>query len=160
MKIDIFCTGGTIDKVYFDAKSEYQVGDPKVGLILEALPLNFSFEIHSVLRKDSLDMTDEDRERLKKAVESCKNDKILITHGTDTLTESAETLKEITGKTIVMFGAMEPAMYKTSDAEFNLGCAIGAVQSLPEGIYVAMSGRIFEAGKVKKNIQQGIFETN
>jgi len=158
MKIDIFCAGGTIDKIYFDAKSDYQVGEPKVGRILEAYKLNIDFEVHSVLRKDSLEMTDQDRAQLKSAIESCANEFILVTHGTDTMPETADVLKDIPGKTIVMFGAMEPAMYKTSDAEFNAGCAVGAVQSLPNGVYIAMSGRIFEAGKVKKNVAEGIFE--
>jgi len=158
MKIDIFCAGGTIDKIYFDAKSDYQVGEPKVGRILEAYKLNIDFEVHSVLRKDSLEMTDQDRAQLKSAIESCENEYVLVTHGTDTMPETADVLKNIPGKTIVMFGAMEPAMYKTSDAEFNAGCAVGAVQSLPNGVYIAMSGRIFEAGKVKKNVAAGIFE--
>lgn len=158
MKIDIFCAGGTIDKIYFDAKSDYQVGEPKVGRILEAYKLNIEFEVHSVLRKDSLEMTQEDRNTLKDAISACPNNLILVTHGTDTMPETAETLKAITGKTIVLFGAMEPAMYKTSDAEFNAGCAVGAVQSLPEGVYISMSGRIFEAGKVKKNVAEGVFE--
>jgi L-asparaginase len=158
MKIDIFCAGGTIDKIYFDAKSDYQVGEPKVGRILEAYKLNIDFEVHSILRKDSLEMTDEDRLQLKQAIAGCSNDLILVTHGTDTMPETAEVLKDLTDKTIVMFGAMEPAMYKTSDAEFNAGCAVGAVQSLPKGVYIAMSGRIFEAGKVKKNVKEGIFE--
>jgi len=158
MKIDIFCAGGTIDKIYFDAKSDYQVGEPKVGRILEAYKLNIDFEVHSVLRKDSLEMTDQDRAQLKSAIKSCGNEFILVTHGTDTMPETADVLKDIPGKTIVMFGAMEPAMYKTSDAEFNAGCAVGAVQSLPNGVYIAMSGRIFEAGKVKKNVAEGIFE--
>ena len=158
MKIDIFCAGGTIDKIYFDAKSDYQVGEPKVGRILEAYKLNIDFEVHSVLRKDSLEMTDQDRAQLKSAIKSCGNEFILVTHGTDTMPETADVLKDIPGKTIVMFGAMEPAMYKTSDAEFNAGCAVGAVQSLPNGVYIAMSGRIFEAGKVKKNVAEGMFE--
>ncbi|GLQ32087.1 asparaginase domain-containing protein [Litoribrevibacter albus] len=158
MKIDIFCAGGTIDKIYFDAKSDYQVGEPKVGRILEAYKLNIDFEVHSVLRKDSLEMDDQDRQTLKQAISQCDNEYILVTHGTDTMPETAEVLKDLPNKTIVMFGAMEPAMYKTSDAEFNAGCAVGAVQSLPNGVYIAMSGRIFEAGKVKKNVAEGIFE--
>lgn len=158
MKIDIFCAGGTIDKIYFDAKSDYQVGEPKVGKILEAYKLNIDFDVHSVLRKDSLEMTDNDRQSLKDAIERCDNDLILVTHGTDTMPETAKVLKTIPNKTIVLFGAMEPAMYKTSDAEFNAGCAVGAVQSLPQGVYITMSGRVFEAGKVRKNVAEGIFE--
>ena len=158
MKIKIFSVGGTIDKVYFDKLSEYQVGFPSVRDILGSLPIAFEYEIESLLRKDSLDMDEADRKLVQErvAAESCK--KIIITHGTDTMVETAKELRDIPGKCIVLTGAMEPAHFKSSDAVFNVGVAVGAVSSLADGVYVAMNGRIFNPFKCRKNRAQGIFE--
>jgi L-asparaginase len=158
MKIKIFSVGGTIDKVYFDKLSEYQVGFPSVRDILGSLPIAFEYEIESLLRKDSLDMDDADRKLVRErvAAEGCK--KIIITHGTDTMVETAKELRDIPGKCIVLTGAMEPAHFKSSDAVFNVGVAVGAVSSLPDGVYVAMNGRIFDPFKCRKNRDLGIFE--
>lgn len=158
MKIKIFSVGGTIDKVYFDALSAYQVGFPSVRAILEGLPIAFKYEIESLLRKDSLDMDDADRQLIRSRViaETCA--KIIITHGTDTMVETGRTLLDVGGKCIVLTGAMEPANFKSSDAVFNIGVAIGAVLSLPDGAYIAMHGRIFNPMKCRKNRELGFFE--
>ena len=111
------------------------------------------------MRKDSLEMTDEDRELIRETCQNSEQDKILITHGTDTMTQTAECLLGITGKTIVLTGAMAPARFKETDAVFNLGLATGAAQALESGVYIAMNGQIFPAGKVKKNREQRRFET-
>jgi L-asparaginase len=159
MKIKFFTTGGTIDKVYFDAKSEYQVGSPQVIEILEQAHVAFEFEVVQILKKDSLDITDAERDVLRKVVEVESCERIIITHGTDTMTDTAKTLDHIVGKTIVMTGAMEPAISKYTDATFNIGVAIAAVQLLPHGVYIAMNGKVFPAAQVKKNRDMKRFET-
>jgi L-asparaginase len=158
VKIKTFSVGGTIDKVYFDQLSAYQVGFPNVQEILDGLPIAFEYEIESLLRKDSLDMDDADRAlvRAHVAAESCP--KIIVTHGTDTMIETAKRLSDIPGKCIVLTGAMEPAGFKSSDAVFNVGVAVGAVSALPDGVYIAMNGRIFDPFKCRKNRERGIFE--
>jgi L-asparaginase len=158
MKIKIFSVGGTIDKVYFDKLSQYQVGFPSVRDILGGLPIAFDYEIESLLRKDSLDMNDADRQLIKDHVLAEPCPKIIITHGTDTMVETGQILSDIRGKCIVLTGAMEPADFKSSDAVFNVGVAVGAVSSLPEGVYIAMNGRIFDPFKCRKNRELGIFE--
>ncbi|HEX6929607.1 MAG TPA: asparaginase domain-containing protein [Gammaproteobacteria bacterium] len=158
MKLRIFTTGGTIDKVYFDAKSEYEVGEPVVGRILHDAGAAFDVEISEILKKDSLDLTAADRVLIRAAVEADAAERILITHGTDTMPETGEALLGISGKTIVLTGSLSPARFQNSDAVFNIGCAIGAVQCLPEGVYIAMNGRVFEAGKVRKNREANRFE--
>jgi L-asparaginase len=156
--IKILAAGGTIDKVYFDAKSDYQVGPPNIITVLDGLNLGFEYAIESVLRKDSLDLTQKDRQRLREVVAREKADKIIITHGTDTMVASAGRLAGIKGKTIVFTGALAPALFKTSDAVFNIGCAVAAVQTLPPGIYIAMNGRVFPHDRVRKNVHMGRFE--
>ena len=158
MRIKIFSVGGTIDKVYFDQLSNYQVGGPSIRDILENLPLNFEYEIVSLIRKDSLDMTDDDRQLVYDAVTKDSARRILITHGTDTMVDTAKRLLDIEGKVIVFTGAMEPAGFKNSDAVFNVGCAIGAIQQVDEGVYIAMNGRIHHPNKVRKNRDAGRFE--
>jgi L-asparaginase len=158
MRIKIFSVGGTIDKVYFDQLSNYQVGGPSIRDILENLPLNFEYEIVSLIRKDSLDMTDDDRQLVYDAVAKDSARRILITHGTDTIVDTAKRLLDIEGKVIVFTGAMEPAGFKNSDAVFNVGCAIGAIQQVDEGVYIAMNGRIYHPNKVRKNRDAGRFE--
>lgn len=158
MFIKILTAGGTIDKVYFDAKSDYQVGPPNIMTVLDGLNLGFDYAVESVLRKDSLDLTKKDRARIHAAVARDKADKIIITHGTDTMVETARSLAGIEGKTVVLTGALEPALFKTSDAVFNIGCAIAAVQTLAPGVYIAMNGRVFPHERVQKNVQMGRFE--
>lgn len=156
--LSIISVGGTIDKIYFDAKSEYEVGPPNIEKVLAELNLSITYAVNSLMRKDSLDLTNDDRRSIACAVAADPCPRILITHGTDTMVETAQALTEIAGKTIVLTGALEPALFKTSDAVFNIGCAIGAVQVLPPGVYIAMNGRIFTAGNVRKNLALHKFE--
>ncbi len=144
MKIKIFTTGGTIDKIYFDQKSEYQVGDPQANGVLERANVVLDYEVESIVRKDSLDFTDEDREMIRQQVESTPLERVVVTHGTDTMIDTAKVLKNISGKTIVMTGSMYPAQFRDSDAVFNIGCAVTAVQILEPGVYIVMNGRIFK----------------
>lgn len=158
MKIKFYATGGTIDKVYFDAKSEYQVGAPQVEEILKDSNVAFEYEVESILQKDSLEMTDEDRQIVRQIIEKDNCDRIVITHGTDTMVETAKSLIGIPDKTIVFTGAMEPARSRYTDATFNVGCAIGAVQILQSGVYIVMNGCVYEADKVAKNYDAKRFE--
>lgn len=159
-ELKIFCAGGTIDKVYYDALSDYQIGDPQVEWILAQSGVNFSYEIESVIKKDSLEMDDQDRALMAKKVASDPCNKILITHGTDTMVDTAQVIQEagIRDKTIVFVGAMQPARFRDSDALFNVGFAIAALQTLGEGVYIAMSGHVFPADEVRKNRDAGVFE--
>ena len=154
----IVTTGGTIDKVYFDDKSDYQVGEPQIGRILEELGVAFRFRVIPLIRKDSLHIGAADRELLRATIAAQDEDKVLVTHGTDTMVDTAKVLATIPGKTIVLTGAPSPARFRGSDAEFNIGTAVGAVQSLPEGVYIAMNGRIWDPAKVRKNVEANRFE--
>lgn len=158
MKIKILTTGGTIDKIYFDAKSEFQVGDPQIGALLKEANVSFDFDVESVLKKDSLEMTDDDRNLIRRRAASDPCDRVLITHGTDTMVATANALRDIGGKTIVLTGAMQPARLRISDAIFNIGFAIAAVQLLGAGVYIAMNGRIFDPRTARKNVEQNRFE--
>ncbi len=157
-RIKVIACGGTIDKVYFDAKSTFQVGEPQVVTVLRESNVAFDYEIVSLLRKDSLEMTEKDRILIREEIEESTQPKILITHGTDTMVETGKALTGIQGKTIVLTGAMEPALFSKSDAEFNIGFALAAVQTLPEGVYVAMNGRVLDPLVAKKNIEKKVFE--
>jgi L-asparaginase len=150
--------GGTIDKIYFDDLSDYVVGEPQAGEILKEAQAAFEFSVNEVLRKDSLHLTDEDRALLRERIAADPCPFILVTHGTDTMAETAKALMGLTDKVIVFTGALSPARFKGSDAGFNIGCAVGAVQSLPPGVYISMNGVVFEAGKVRKNRAAGRFE--
>lgn len=158
MKIKIFTTGGTIDKVYFDQKSEYQVGDPQAKGVLERANVVLDYEVESIIKKDSLDFTNDDRELIRKKAESTPLERIVITHGTDTMIETAKVLKVIPGKTIVLTGSMYPAQFRDSDAVFNIGCAVTAVQILEPGVYIVMNGSIFKPDHARKNIKMNRFE--
>jgi L-asparaginase len=158
MIIKFITVGGTIDKIYFDKLSTYEVGESHIHEILKDARINFKFEVSSLLKKDSLEMTDEDRQLVFEAVSADKNDKIVITHGTDTMVDTAKVLNNIKGKVIVLTGAMEPACFKSSDAIFNLGSAIAAVQTLSPGAYIVISGRIFSPDIVQKNQDKKKFE--
>lgn len=159
MELAIFTTGGTIDKIYFDAKNTYHIGEPQVGEILRQAGVTLEFSVERVCMKDSLEMLPEDRAELRRRIEASPARHVLITHGTDTMSLTAESLRGIPGKTIVLVGAMQPARFRESDAVFNLGGALMASQLLPEGVWIAMNGRCFEAGKVRKNVEKNIFET-
>jgi L-asparaginase len=153
----IVTTGGTIDKVYFDDKSDYQVGEPQIGNILRELGVAFRFTVIPALRKDSLHITDDDRQMVRTLIAAQPQKHVLITHGTDTMVETAKVLADL-GKTIVLTGALSPARFRGSDTEFNVGCAVGAVQSMPPGVYIAMNGRVWDPFKVRKNVAANRFE--
>ena len=155
--IVIVTTGGTIDKAYFDALSIYQIGEPVVKKVLDGANVTHPYRIVELLRKDSLELTDEDRQRLKETIAALDERRVVITHGTDTMTDSAAVLATIPNKTIVLTGALSPARFSDSDATFNIGMAFAAVQSLSPGAYVAMNGRVFRANEVKKDREQRKF---
>ena len=157
-KIYFLTTGGTIDKIYFDAKSEFTVGDSLITQILSDGKSTVEQEIIPLMRKDSLELTDEDRQIIFDAVNNSDGKQFIVTHGTDTMTETADELSSIEGKTVVLTGALTPARFRTTDAVFNLGMAVAAVQSKPAGVYIAMSGQIFDAGAVRKNVEEQRFE--
>ncbi len=154
----IVTTGGTIDKVYFDDKSDYQVGEPQIGRILEELGVAFRYSVIPIFRKDSLHITAADRELLRATIAAQDARHVLVTHGTDSMVETAKVLAALTDKTIVLTGALNPASFRGSDAEFNIGTAVGAVQSLPPGVYIAMNGRIWDPTRVRKNVDANRFE--
>lgn len=156
--LTIVTTGGTIDKIYFDDKSEFQIGDPQIGEILRTLGVAFTFEVVPAMRKDSLHMDDQDRALIRQAIERQPHRHVLVTHGTDTMVETARALGGIEGKVIVLTGALNPALFRGSDAVFNVGCAVGAVQALPDGVYIAMNGRIWDPARVRKNVEANRFE--
>jgi L-asparaginase len=156
--LSIVTTGGTIDKVYFDDKSEYQIGAPTIGEILGQLGVAFAFDVIPILRKDSLHITDDDRELIRRTVAQQPHRHVLVTHGTDTMVETARVLLPIADKVIVLTGALNPARFQGSDAVFNIGCAVGALQALPDGVYVAMNGRIWDPRSVRKNRAANRFE--
>ncbi|MBB5018338.1 L-asparaginase [Chitinivorax tropicus] len=158
MSLRIITTGGTIDKIYFDAKSNYEIGEPMVTSILEEGLATVPHVVQPILRKDSLELTDDDRQLIYDTVAAAPEQHIVITHGTDTMPVTAAKLKSIQGKTIVLTGAMAPARFRITDSIFNIGCAVAAAQALPAGVYITMNGRIFEAGKVRKNLELGRFE--
>lgn len=158
MKLHVFTTGGTIDKVYFDANSQFEVGDPMVSFILHEAGVAFDVECTALFRKDSLDITDDDRRMIHDAVASSPAEFILITHGTDTMTETGKCLMDIPGKTIVLTGSLSPARFQESDAAFNIGCAIGAMHCAQHGVYIAMNGQVFAADRVVKNVARQKFE--
>ena len=158
-KLLIITTGGTIDKIYFDDMSDYQIGEPLVGQILEHLQVGFDFEVNALMRKDSLHLTDEDRQTIRSEIAASDASHILITHGTDSMVKTALLLADIPDKTMVLTGALNPARFRDTDAVFNIGCAVGAVQVLPPGAWIAMSGSIWDPRKVRKNLGKNRFES-
>ncbi len=158
MRIVFLTTGGTIDKVYFDALSRFEVGETVVGKILRDSGANFDFEVIPLLRKDSLELTDTDREAIRAAVAARTERRVVITHGTDTMVDTARSLAAIAGKTIVLTGALSPARFQASDALFNLGMAVAAAQTCPPGVWIAMSGQVFRHDQVRKNRELNRFE--
>lgn len=157
MKIRVFCVGGTIDKIYFDAKSKYEVGAPAISKMLSQIAVNLDIEVTSLMTKDSLDMTDEDRALISKAVAECEEDKIIITHGTDTMPNTARSLVAVDGKTVVLTGALAPAIFKDSDAMFNVGGALATAQAKDEGVFIVMNGQVFDAMNVRKDVENNCF---
>jgi len=158
-QLQIFTTGGTIDKVYFDALSEFQVGDSGIGNMLAEANISYDYLITPLMKKDSLDLTDADRALIHKAISESKAENILVTHGTDTMAVTARHVSDIPGKTIVFTGSMLPASHRATDAVFNVGFAIASAQLLPPGTYLAMNGQVFDPATVIKDRDAGLFKT-
>jgi L-asparaginase len=155
--ITVVTTGGTIDKLYFDSLSEYKVGESVVRKLLTIGNVKYPFEIVEALRKDSLELTDQDRDELYRLVTELKTSRIVMTHGTDTMAVTAARLASIPGKTIVLTGALSPARFSESDASFNLGMAFATTQVAHPGVYIVMNGEVFPAGAVRKDRDAGRF---
>ncbi|MET0238846.1 MAG: asparaginase domain-containing protein [Sphingobium sp.] len=153
----VLTTGGTIDKQYFDALSAYQITDTVIADLLDTARVRKPFRILEVLRKDSLDLTDEDRVLIREKVEADPARQVVITHGTDTMTETAAALASLTDRTIVLVGALIPARFTATDAPFNLGMAFATAQVAPPGVYITMNGTVFDALKVVKDREAGAF---
>ena len=159
MSVRIFITGGTFDKEYNELTGQLFFKDTHMHDLLEMGRCKVPVEIRTLMMIDSLEMTDEDRELIVHQCNSCEETQIVITHGTDTMAQTASILAEkVKGKTIVLTGAMIPIKCGSSDGLFNLGSALAFAQILPHGTYVAMNGKWFHANQVRKNKQTGMFE--
>ena len=158
MFIRFVTTGGTIDKIYFDALSQFEVGDSPMDAILGDGLVGFDYDVVSLFRKDSLELTDEDRQVLHDHITEDDADRYVITHGTDTMVQSAKALADIEARRIVFTGSLSPARFKTTDAIFNVGMAVAAVQIVKPGAYIAMNGQVFPADRVRKNREKNRFE--
>ncbi|KZX20690.1 asparaginase domain-containing protein [Rathayibacter tanaceti] len=155
-RILVLTTGGTVDKQYSLA-GELEIGATTVPRLLAPVLTSLEFRVESILTKDSLDLDDHDRALIRERVLSAEEDRIVVTHGTDTMTTTAEALGAVHDRVVVFTGAMQPARMLDSDAAFNLGTAVAAVQLLPPGAYLAMSGRVLPAGSVVKDRSIGVF---
>jgi L-asparaginase/archaeal Glu-tRNAGln amidotransferase subunit D len=153
----LLTTGGTIDKIYFDALSDYQVGETVMAKLLDIARVKRPFRVEEVVRKDSLELDDADRVLIRERVAAAPESHIVITHGTDTMTETAKLLADIPGKTVVLVGALAPARFGESDASFNIGMAFATVQMAQPGVYITMSGSVFRADQVVKDRAKGAF---
>jgi L-asparaginase len=156
--IHLLSAGGSIDKTYSPLSSSFEVGGPQAGRILREGGLGEEVVEEAVCRKDSLDLTPADRALIVEAVRRSPHRKILITHGTDTAAETALALRGVQGKVIVVTGALRPAAFRDSDAPFNLGFAVAALETLPPGVYLAFHGRLFDPERVTKNAAKDQFE--
>jgi len=159
MEILILVTGGTFDKEYNELTGELFFKDSHVSEMLKLGRNLVKTTVHTLMMKDSLNMTDADRRLISTFCAESKQEHIIITHGTDTMADTARYLsKEIPGKTIIITGAMVPYKFGSSDGFFNLGSAMAFVQTLPKGVYIAMNGKYFHAANVRKNKENGVFE--
>lgn len=156
----IITTGGTIDKIYFDDKSDYQVGAPQISDTLGLMGVAFEYSVQALMRKDSLHMNDDDRQQIRAAVEASDAEHILITHGTDSMVATARALQGLGQRRIVLTGALHPARFRDSDAVFNIGCALGAVQTVAPGVWIVMNGRVWDPQHVVKNVAHNCFEAS
>jgi len=158
MQIKIYATGGTIDKIYFVEKSAFEVGDPQIVEVLKGANVTYDYEVVSLLRKDSLDLTEADRALMHETIASDPCRRVVVTHGTDTMVETARVLATIDDKVIVLTGSMQPARFRVTDAIYNIAGAMTAVQLLGPGVYIAMNGRIFDPRTAHKNRSLNRFE--
>jgi L-asparaginase len=159
MKILFIQTGGTIDKDYPKLTKGYafEIGEPAIERILARIKPAFDFEIISLLKKDSQEITNNDRKIIFDKCTNTNFDKIIITHGTDTMIETAKYLSPIKNKTVILTGAMKPERFKESDADFNVGTAIGAIGNIPYGVFIAMKGEVIPADEAKRDFDTGKF---
>jgi L-asparaginase len=153
----VLTTGGTIDKQYFDSLSQYQITDSVMTKLLAVARVTHPFVIQEILRKDSIDMTDGDRAQIAEHVARASHSRIVITHGTDTMTITAGGLRDIPNKTIVLTGALTRARFSESDAAFNLGMAFATAQLALAGVYITINGSVFPATEVVKDRERGSF---
>ncbi len=159
MAIRLFVTGGTFDKEYDEIRGRLFFHDTHLPEMLEMGRCRVDVEIRTLMMVDSLDMSESDREIIARQCRDCPEDRIVVTHGTDTMVETGAALaRSVPDKTIVLTGAMIPIAFGSSDGLFNLGGALTAVQVLPAGVYVVMNGRVFDWDAVRKNRETGIFE--
>lgn len=158
--IKIITTGGTIDKTYQPLTGKLTFTSSYIPEIIHNANLTTSVNITSIMQKDSLEMTSSDRDTMLETTQNTTQNKIIITHGTDTMVESAKFLSHITNKVVIFTGAMIPYSIQKSDAIFNIGFALSCVQLLQNGVYIAMNGKVFDYDKVVKNLSLGVFETN
>jgi L-asparaginase len=159
MSIRVFVTGGTFDKEYDELRGMLFFRDTHVPEMLRLGRCLLDVSVQTLMMVDSLDMTEQERVDIVEQCRRCEEDRIVITHGTDTLVETAAALaRDVDGKTIVLTGAMIPYAFGSSDGLFNLGSALSFVQALPPGVYVAMNGRWFPWDNVRKNREAGTFE--
>ncbi len=158
MFIRFVTTGGTIDKIYFDELSQFEIGDSPLQTILGDALVSFDYDVVPMFRKDSLDMNDADRAAIREFLRKDDAERYVISHGTDTMAETAAVLTDLGDKRIVLTGALNPARFKTTDAVFNVGMAVAAVQTVPPGVYIAMNGQVFPAREVHKNRSENRFE--
>jgi L-asparaginase len=160
MKVRIFITGGTFDKEYNELTGELYFHDTHIHEMLTLARSRVDVAVKTLMMIDSLNMTDADRQKILQSCQDAAENHIVITHGTDTMAETARVLaRGINNKVIVLTGAMIPYKFGSSDGLFNLGSALAYAQSLPHGVYVAMNGKVFTADNVRKNRETGIFET-
>jgi len=158
--IRIFVTGGTFDKTYDEIHGRLVFGDTQVGEMLQLGRSRVDVSVRTLMMVDSLDMTDADREIIARSCAQCEESRIVITHGTDTMVDTARAIAAIVrGKTIVLTGAMVPYAFGSSDGLFNLGSALSFAQVLPPGVYVAMNGQHFHWDRVRKDRATGVFES-
>ncbi|KOF04071.1 hypothetical protein OB69_03530 [Roseivirga seohaensis subsp. aquiponti] len=160
MKVLFIQAGGTIDKDYPKLNKGYafEIGEPAISRILERNFLGFDYEIVSLMKKDSLDMTDQDRSKIRDYCMASEYAKIVITHGSDTLVETAKVIGQIKGKTIILTAAYRPERFSNSDADFNIGVAVGGLNNISEGTFIAMNGLLIPPGQCYKNEKTGRFQ--
>ena len=159
MTIKILITGGTFDKEYDEIKGQLYFNETHLPEILRLGRCTLEIDIQTLMMIDSLHMSHDDRDRVARECKNCDNNKIIITHGTDTIVETAQLIAEAEiPKTIILTGAMIPYKFGSSDGLFNMGCALAFVQTLPDGVYITMNGRYFVWNNVRKNREEGFFE--
>jgi L-asparaginase len=157
--IRIFVTGGTFDKTYDEIGGRLAFGDTHLHEMLKLGRSRVPVTVRTLMMVDSLDMSDADRELIVRNCAQCEEGRIVVTHGTDTMVETAQAIAtRVAGKTVVLTGAMIPYAFGSSDGLFNLGSALSLAQVLPAGVYIAMNGQHFASDKVRKNRESGVFE--